>query len=167
MRDPHRAVTMAAMLVSLLIVGCTKRKMTQGSSVMDPTIKAGDVITIDLGAYRTTGPSRWDVILFESPISGSGQWTSRVAGLPGDVLDLTGTGLTINGAAAVLPPHVRIGPYLPPSDQLTAAPGPVKFPYTVPPGGYFLMGDNVANALDSRYWGALDEAKVIGKVIGK
>jgi len=32
---------------------------------------------------------------------------------------------------------------------------------------YFVMGDNVSNALDSRYWGGLKFTKILGKVIGK
>jgi type IV secretory pathway protease TraF len=29
------------------------------------------------------------------------------------------------------------------------------------------MGDNTGNALDSRYWGALEKSRIRGKVIGK
>ena len=30
---------------------------------------------------------------------------------------------------------------------------------------YFVLGDNTANALDSRYWGVLPRSWIIGKVI--
>jgi signal peptidase I len=40
--------------------------------------------------------------------------------------------------------------------------GPVK----VPPGKYFLMGDNRHRAMDSRYLGFIDEKDVIGTIIG-
>src|SRR5690606_38936567 len=41
--------------------------------------------------------------------------------------------------------------------------GPVR----VPPGHYFLLGDNRHNALDSRYIGFVAEGDIVGAVIGR
>jgi len=56
--------------------------------------------------------------------------------------------------------------------QLVDAPAPPKADcepaklYVVPPGHIFVMGDNRSNANDSRVWGSLPVANVIGQITG-
>lgn len=142
--------------------------MRQTSSSMEPTVRAGEVITVDSRAYTSTGPTRWDVVAFEAPAGKSGIWISRVVGLPGETIDITPGGLLINSKVEPIPARLGIPAYRRPADtHASFSPASVTFPYTVPSGRYFVLGDNIANALDSRYWGGLEQSKIVGKVEGK
>jgi signal peptidase I len=156
-------------LVSVVtLTGCTMKKMRQTSSSMDPTIKHGEVVTVDLSAYSGSAPNRWEVIVFESPIAGGGLWLGRIVGLPGETVEIRSGVIVINGRSEPLPTHLSLGGYqLPKKDLAPSTPGPVSFPYMIPAGHYFVLGDNVSNSLDSRYWGSLDVSKILGKVPGK
>lgn len=127
-------------------------------------------------------PKRGDIMVFLWPKDTSTYFIKRVIGLPGDVITYKDKVLTINGQVA---PQTLLGVqtdhdanekwrvllkrenllgvqhdiYLRP-DQLAT-----DFSVTVPPGNYFVMGDNRDNSLDSRYWGFVPEKDLIGKAI--
>ncbi len=58
-------------------------------------------------------------------------------------------------------------PYLPHYDPL-GAPIPdasSQHPYRVPPGEFYMLGDNRTISCDSRYWGPIKGSSIIGKVV--
>lgn len=167
----HTSITLrfgVAFVFVLTLTGCTKRDMPWPSSSMEPTIKKGEVISLDFAAYSGSFPNRWDVVVFDSPIQKGHQWIGRVVGLPEETIDIRSGSVVIDGRPEVLPAHLSLGGYELPKEDLTpGAPRPVSFPYKIPAGGYFVLGDNVSNSLDSRYWGHLNRSDIIGKVPGK
>lgn len=128
-------------------------------------------------------PKRGDIVVFLWPKDISIYFIKRVIGLPGDVITYKDKVLTINGQLAsqtllgeqtdqdgmnekwpvLLKRENLLGVqheiYLRP-DQLAT-----DFSVTVPPGNYFVMGDNRDNSLDSRYWGFVPEKDLIGKAM--
>jgi len=162
MRIPTRFLFVLAF--SGLLMSCSRVTMKTGSSSMEPTIAAGEEIEVETSAYANTPPARWDAIIFHSPL-GEGKLCSRVVGLPGEVMNFTKDGLTINGKPVTLPTRFQNPGYQMPARgaEVTS----VTLPYKVPENQYFVMGDHVANSVDSRYWGGLDLSRIIGKVHGK
>jgi signal peptidase I len=154
--------------LSLVLTGCNTKKMTQSSGSMEPTIPSGDTITVDLTSYRSTEPSRWDVVVFESPIDSSTNWCSRIVGLPGEKIQILDGKLVIDGQTVQPPSRLRIAPYKTVDvSKSSAAPRHITLPFEIPNDSYFVLGDNVSNALDSRFWGSLKKSKIAGKVEGK
>jgi signal peptidase I len=159
------------------------------SESMMPTLLTGDFIFVNKFAYglrlpvlntKIMGfgePKHGDVVVFRLPSDPKVDYIKRVVGLPGDVVDYEDATkrLTINGVPVEME---LVGPYEgEPSTTLgreklgehehqllvkrgRESPGGR---YIVPPGRYFMMGDNRDNSSDSRVWGFVPEANIVGK----
>ena len=139
------------------------------------------------GNQRLAGagaPQRGDVVVFRYPGNRSQRYVKRVVGLPGDVVEVRDGWVTLNGRPLeVVPtgPFVDTGSPGGPvirlelSERLPGRAHPVlrcasgcaagvDGRWQVPPGRYFVMGDNRDNSADSRYWGYVDDADLVGRV---
>jgi signal peptidase I len=132
------------------------------STSMAPTLQVGDRILVNKLAYRFHGVGRGDIIVFRAPAkvartceTNDTDLVKRVIGLPGETIsDKNGT-VYIDGRALQQP-------WLPKHDPDTDTPSfaPVK----IAANNYFVMGDNRTVSCDSRYWGTVTRAEIIGKV---
>jgi signal peptidase I len=139
------------------------------------------ILTTDSFLERRNAPfTRWDIVVLNSPVPPYSEMIARVVGLPGEKIEITGDGLTIDDRLTPLPPGVDR--YLPmdtghaildsPSPG-TAANGCWGKPITLAPNEYFLLGDNSPVANDARFWpsiyghqpGAMPRNQIIARVV--
>ena len=111
---------------------------------------------------------RGDILVFKYPQDPERDFIKRVIGLPGETLEVRNKKVFINGKP-LDEPYVHF--IFPPEER---APGDVSFdlneksdygPVTVPPGHYFMMGDNRDNSEDSRYCGFMPANYIKGKAL--
>ncbi len=132
---------------------------------MENTLHNNDYMIMYRLAYRSHGPERGDIIIFQSSLVNEENGKDkllikRVIGLPGDEIMIKNDQLYINGDAYI-EQYLKDG-YTPAFEI-----PPEGETYTVPDGTYFCMGDNRAGSIDSRYSevGCVPEENIRGKVV--
>jgi signal peptidase I len=143
---------------------------------MYPGLPAGSLVFSAKRAYpNPSSVKRGDIIVFIHEEKGTRyHYIWRVIGLPGESVQTSGNSLVINGrevqrervreAYGMTIFREQIGRV---SYEVAFDPAP-RYPppdvsLTVPPDAFFVMGDNRANARDSRYLGVIPFRSVIGK----
>ncbi len=140
------------------------------SSSMEPTLhcagaglgctaRFSDRVLANRFIYHFKDPERGDIVVFQTPLrarrdcGAGGTFVKRIVGLPRDVWELRDGFVFINGSRleeSYVKPGRRDVDTLPPK--------------RIPKSSYFVMGDNRNQSCDSRRWGPLPRANLIGKV---
>lgn len=125
------------------------------SNSMAPNFPAGTVVVACTWAYARSSPEYADVIVFRPPIDEDTVYLKRVVGEPGDAIRLSNGVLYVNGVAE----HEA---YVMQGDVVGN-----DYEGSVPDGQVFVMGDYRSHSIDSRHFGAVSEAEIIGKVCAR
>lgn len=164
------------------------------SGSMRPTLLEGDVVLVNRLAYdvklpltdlvlaRLDDPQRGDVVTFARPGDGT-RLIKRIAAVPGDLVEMRGKHLYVNGdpatyrvEAEIMEPlgDHRSGPALRLHEQVGGVGrdiqwlvGSATMPdfglVQIPEGQYLMLGDNRDRSADSRFFGLVPREAIIGR----
>ncbi len=156
---------------------------------MEDNLLIGDHLLVDKLAYAPDGGlsrfllpytpiKRGDIIVFRYPVDVKQTFVKRVIGVPGDHIRMVDKQVFLNGKLLPEPYKFNKTPYFDSyRDNFPTEPNShvddralqmldnhvVNGEVVVPPDSYFAMGDNRDSSLDSRYWGFVPRANIIGK----
>lgn len=130
------------------------------SGSMEETIMTGDMVFSEKVSYYFRDAEQGDIITFNDPLSPGRVLIKRVIAVGGQVVDINNEdGLVYVDGVALDEPYTGGLP----SYRLDNSIANVTYPYTVPEGQLWVMGDNRTNSQDSRYFGSIDGDSVTGR----
>ena len=142
-------------LMFLVIRFAVQNYYVEGVS-MEPNLHNQERILIDRWTYSFHPPARGDVIIFIAPEDHTQDYVKRIIGVPGDVITINDTTVIVDGVTlqeTYVDPRRQGNPY-----QFNQIHNLV-----VPANDYFVLGDNRAISSDSRNWGFVPRANIIGR----
>jgi len=171
-------LTIAVALAVVLVVETEVAKPFRvPSSSMEPTLRCAKpaagctasmsdrVIACRL-CYRFGSPKRGQIVVFNTPptaaqrCSAGGVYIKRLIGMPGDRLREDTEGYVwVNGKRSDEPYITELARAQ--DNQYSES------SWIVPEGEYFFMGDNRGDSCDSRSWGSVPRANLIGPLLAR
>ncbi len=186
----HLQSLAVTVVIALFIITFLVQAFQIPSESMESTLLTGDYLLVDKVNFAKGGAWSWvlpyrgiqrgDIVVFRYPIRPTEHFVKRVVALPGDHVRLFDKRLLINGRPLeesyvqhTARGHDSFRDNFPAADyfsfnvesrwwvELRASlrNGEV----VVPPGKYFVLGDNRDHSLDSRYWGFVPRENIVGR----
>jgi signal peptidase I len=148
-------IVVAALLAALLIKTFLLQAFYIPSDSMNPTLVTGDRVLVNKLSYHFHDVHRGDIVVFKRP-PGENDPTikdliKRVIGLPGETIEGRDGQIVVDGRVL--------------NESYVAKNSPMSdfAPRKVPPGHYFVMGDNRGNSKDSRVFGPISKSLIVGR----
>jgi signal peptidase I len=156
-----------AMIIRAFVIQAFK--IPTGS--MRPTLLEGDAILVNKFSYglripftsrrlpENLEPQRGDIIVFIYPSDPKKDFIKRVIALPEETVEIKSGTVFIDDKPLTGPLFAQ--KYYYNKGNLDEAGKKI----TVPKNSYFVLGDNSASSMDSRYWGFVPRKNVLGRAI--
>lgn len=120
---------------------------------MQPGLHTDEYVLVNKVSYLFQAPERGDIIVFHYPRDTTQDFIKRIIGLPGDTVRTDQTHVWVDGVL-LKEPYIQ--------EAINLNPPTI---WKVPPGDYFVLGDNRRVSDDSRYWGFVPKDLIVGKAM--
>lgn len=187
---PHLQALLEILVLAIFFATFIAQPDRVPSGSMEPTLRVGDFYLVNKQACAPRGvfdralPAatvhRGELVVFHYPLEPGKDLIKRVVGLPGDHLRLRDGHVLLDGASLAEPyavynqaqpdgfrddfPSMRSAdPNVDPRWWAELRRIVANGEIVVPPGRYFVMGDNRNDSEDSRYWGFVPRDALVGR----
>jgi signal peptidase I len=167
-----------ALAAAVLLIPQILQPYVMATGSMKNTVTPGDYLLVCPVAGSAI--TRGEVVQMRYPIDRKQIWIKRVVAVGGDRVRFHDKVLILNGSPVQEPYAIHSSSYMDPfRDNFPATPNSplvgdwaaylehnvVNGELLVPEGKFFVLGDNRDDSLDSRYFGFVDRADIIGKPV--
>jgi len=144
-------ITILIAVAVFVLLRLTVQSYTVVMSSMEPNFHDGECIMVNKVCYRSSGPQRGEVIIFDPPFDSEYPFIKRVIGLPGETVEIKDGKVSIDGILLE-------------EEEYIMAPPNYTMPATeVLEDEYFVLGDNRNNSTDSSKGWTVPRDNIIGK----
>jgi signal peptidase I len=180
---------LGTVVIAIFVITFVVQAFQIPSPSMENTLLVGDYLLVNKLCYGAGGVGnylmpyrgikRGDIVVFHYPITPAQHFVKRVVGVPGDRVKLVNKQVFVNGIPLKEPyahftrpandlfrddfPRLDVAPGETPEWWVTLRKLVEDGQLIVPEGHYFVMGDNRDDSYDSRYWGFVPVANIIGR----
>jgi signal peptidase I len=171
-------IIVVALGLALIIQWLLVKPFRIPSESMEPTLDIGQRVLVDRMSYRFSNPHRGDIVVFKPP-AGADENTCGIPSEPDDghpcavatpqksksnfikrVVAVPGDRIKVMHGFVYLDGKQQKEPFIRPSFTCPICNLPKEI--TIPPGHFFMMGDNRGESADSREWGPVPKKWIIG-----